>query len=146
MASHSSVASQRRRRDYPLITCTNCGRHTVLERIVQTNKNGNKGRIFYVCPGRKADGSGCPFWHWEESYVNLLKKEAAMSSGQDLGIEVNREDPRNKEKEDWKIDNIENEMRALVGIGKEVVVLLKWLLVVGLFVLLSNIGWLVCRN
>ena len=58
MSSSSSAAVRPRKRpDLPLITCNQCGRHTVLELEVKSDENGNLGRIFYKCPARKVSVS-----------------------------------------------------------------------------------------
>ncbi|KAG2620132.1 hypothetical protein PVAP13_3NG150100 [Panicum virgatum] len=71
----SGMQMSRRRHKLPLITCTECGKHTVGEYEVKTDMKGNKGRIFFTCPARKRDGSGCPFWYWEEDYEKIVEKQ-----------------------------------------------------------------------
>ena len=110
----SGMQMSRRRHKLPLITCTECGKHTVGEYEVKTDMKGNKGRIFFTCPARKVlyldnsfvnrkecikkyngmnkvfyltdilylfvslqkrDGSGCPFWYWEEDYEKIVEKQ-----------------------------------------------------------------------
>jgi DNA-directed RNA polymerase subunit M/transcription elongation factor TFIIS len=52
-SSSSSTIRRRVHPEIPLITCPDCGRYTVSERVVKTDENGNKGRVFYRCPGGK---------------------------------------------------------------------------------------------
>ncbi|RLN12725.1 hypothetical protein C2845_PM09G12080 [Panicum miliaceum] len=52
MLSSSATGSRcRLRPDLPLLPCPDCGCHTIVERVVKTDGNGNKGRIFFRCPG-----------------------------------------------------------------------------------------------
>ncbi|KAF8728183.1 hypothetical protein HU200_018770 [Digitaria exilis] len=51
--SSSWVGSRRKRPELPLIACTKCGQRTVLKLETKTNVNGNRGRIFYMCPTHK---------------------------------------------------------------------------------------------
>ncbi|CAL5015061.1 unnamed protein product [Urochloa decumbens] len=115
----------------PLIWCTECGRSQVLRRISQ--KPWSLGHVFYCCPFYKRNGTGCPFWFWEEDYAVVAENggNAAVErvAGQGFGTR-NRfargaMDGRGAMlgkavmQGDW---NKENE---LVCIGKEVVRFLK---------------------
>jgi hypothetical protein len=54
MASSSSAAQSTRKRPHlPLIVCTECGRHMIIELEVKKEESGNRGRIFYKCPAHK---------------------------------------------------------------------------------------------
>ncbi|CAL4965699.1 unnamed protein product [Urochloa decumbens] len=137
--SSSSVASRRRRSDLPLIACTDCKTRTVLELETKTDENGNRGRIFYKCPNRKRDGTGCGFWYWEEDYVDFLKTPKGKIAIEQLylkeSLEVNNGDMKegkkqNKEKEELELYELAKQMRLLVAIGTEIVTLLKCILVV----------------
>ncbi|WVZ58012.1 hypothetical protein U9M48_008327 [Paspalum notatum var. saurae] len=136
LCSSSSAAGGRRRRpDLPLITCTDCSQHTVLELEVKTNENGNRGRIFYKCPSHKRDGSGCPFWHWEEGYVNILKdlkagkKQPAEAQGRRdslVDYMAGKQVKEEKNKHEMGPDNdMGHQIISLIGIAREIVVLLK---------------------
>jgi hypothetical protein len=52
-SSSSSTIRRRVHPEIPLITYPDCRRYTVLERVVKTGENGNKGLVFYRCPGGK---------------------------------------------------------------------------------------------
>ncbi|CAL5046927.1 unnamed protein product [Urochloa decumbens] len=133
----------------PIIWCTDCGRSQVLRCVSQ--RPWSFGHAFYCCPFYKRDGSGCPFWHWEEEYVKIV-----ATVGRNVGQEcdVGRgAGTRNRFGRgmvaagggDWSMhgkDLIEggdwNREAELVSIGKEVVRYLKaicLLCVCALFVL-----------
>ncbi|CAO2176330.1 unnamed protein product [Urochloa humidicola] len=65
-------------RGLPLIRCTDYGRSTVLRRISQ--KPWSLGHVFYCCPFYKRDGTGCPFWYWEEQYVDVVATIESLST------------------------------------------------------------------
>ncbi|CAN6244000.1 unnamed protein product [Urochloa humidicola] len=135
MSSSSSAAvRQRKRPDLPLITCNQCGRHTVVELEVKSDENGNLGRIFYKCPARKRDGTGCGFWYWEEDYVAELRKIAEKQKLIEKGMNCRTEEQsghvKGEQRKLCKDESMADDIRALVGIGRQIVVLLKWLLFV----------------
>ncbi|KAL6662127.1 hypothetical protein ACP70R_001511 [Stipagrostis hirtigluma subsp. patula] len=81
--SSSSMASTvgRAQPHIPLILCPTCKRKEVVERTSTIDEN--PGRVFFTCPYHKRR-SGCPFFYWEDEYVELLKED---------GLEV-PEDPQ----------------------------------------------------
>ncbi|CAN6243921.1 unnamed protein product [Urochloa humidicola] len=91
-SSSSATVKQHKRPDLSLITCNECGRHTVLEFEVKSDENGNQGCIFYKCPARKCDGTGCHFWHWEEEYVEVLAKIAKQQKLIEKGMNCRTEE------------------------------------------------------
>ncbi|CAL4901368.1 unnamed protein product [Urochloa decumbens] len=119
--SSSASQSHRKRPELPLITCSKCGRHTIIELEVKKNDKGNRGRIFYKCP---AHPNGCSFWFWEEEYVEELNA-IAREKAKDEAMLV-EEEKHIRPKNDELVDDI----RALVCIGKEIVSLLKCFLFV----------------
>ncbi|KAG2582852.1 hypothetical protein PVAP13_6KG183300 [Panicum virgatum] len=88
-SSGSAFAQARKRPHIPLIWCNECGQRQVVERTSRTPKNPN--RIFFVCPNHKSDGSGRPFFHWEEEYVDMLRDEACRVQPQVRGKGVQAE-------------------------------------------------------
>ncbi|CAO2189269.1 unnamed protein product, partial [Urochloa humidicola] len=72
----TSTSSVRRRGigKPPLIICLDCKWRRVVE--LKSKKPWSKGEIFYTCPNHKSDGTGCPFWHWEQSYYKYLEDHA----------------------------------------------------------------------
>ncbi|CAN6338079.1 unnamed protein product [Urochloa humidicola] len=145
MSSSSSAAvRQRKRPDLPLITCNECGRHTVLEFEVKSDENRNQGRIFYKCPARKRDGTRCGFWYWVEEYVAVLAKIAKQQQLIEKGMNCRTEEQSGHVKGEeqrklCKVESVVDDIRALVGIGRQIVVLLKWLLFVCCCVLLLDV-------
>ncbi|CAO2186352.1 unnamed protein product [Urochloa humidicola] len=75
MAAESIATGSNRRigGGLPLIWCDECCQRRVVKR--RSGKEWSLGEIFYVCPNYKRDGSGCPFWYWEEEYMKLLEKK-----------------------------------------------------------------------
>ncbi|CAO2187784.1 unnamed protein product [Urochloa humidicola] len=173
MSSSSSAAvKQRKRPDLLLITCNECGRHTVQEFEVKSDENGNQGRIFYKCPARKVsvslhmfivdlicldsvrfeknvvlqrDGTGCRFWYWEEEYVEVLTKFAKQQKLIEKGMNCRTEEQSGhvKGEEQRKLckdESVADDIRSLVGIDKQIVVLLKWLFFVCCCVLLLDVA------
>jgi len=64
----------------PLIWCTDCKSRQVVRRVSQ--KPWSADQVFYCCPKYKRDGTGCPFWHWEDDYADLLVgKRAGIEAG-----------------------------------------------------------------
>ncbi|CAN6270309.1 unnamed protein product [Urochloa humidicola] len=138
-ASSSSAASRRKRPDLPLIACTDCKTRIVLELETKTDENGNRGRIFYKCPNRKRDGTGCGFWYWEEDYVDFLKTPEGKIAIEQLylkdSLEFNNADMKEGKKqsngkEELELYELAKQMRVAVAIGTEIVVLLRCILVV----------------
>ncbi|BAS78091.1 Os02g0275500 [Oryza sativa Japonica Group] len=136
MASSSSASACTRRNKVPLILCPSCENKTVVKRTSKTVSNLD--RIFYTCPDHEKDGSGYNFWFWEEGYMKYLKKngliageEAAdvnaqvaaslKNAGQLDETEVPREDD----------DELKQTLITAVSIGRELVVVLKNMLVLG---------------
>ncbi|EAY85355.1 hypothetical protein OsI_06733 [Oryza sativa Indica Group] len=136
MASSSLASACTRRNKVPLILCLSCENKTVVKRTSKTVSNLD--RIFYTCPDHEKDGSGYNFWFWEEGYMKYLKKngliageEAAdvnaqvaaslKNAGQLDETEVLREDD----------DELKQTLITAVSIGRELVVVLKNMLVLG---------------
>ncbi|CAN6272504.1 unnamed protein product [Urochloa humidicola] len=143
--SSSAAVRQRKRPVLPLITCNECEQHTVLELEVKSDENGNRGRIFYKCPARKCDGTGCPFWYWEEEYVEVLAKIAEQQKLIEKGMNCRTKDQcaHVKGEEQMKLckdESVVDDIRALVGIGRQITVLLNWLLFVCCCVLLLDVA------
>ncbi|CAO2146161.1 unnamed protein product [Urochloa humidicola] len=59
---------------------------------MKSDENGNQGRIFYKCPTRKHDGTGCRFWYWEEEYVEVLAKIAKQQKLIEKGMNCRTEE------------------------------------------------------
>lgn len=85
------------------------------------------------------DGTGCEFWYWEEDYVNFLRTPKGKIAIEQLNLkdslEVDNGDMKggkkqNKGKEELELDKLAKQMRLLVGICTEIIVLLKCILVV----------------
>ncbi|CAO2168579.1 unnamed protein product [Urochloa humidicola] len=64
----------------PLIWCTECGNRKIMKRA--SKQEWSMGQIFYCCPNYKRDGTGCPFWFWEEEYVKVLQKNGVAIPAQ----------------------------------------------------------------
>ncbi|CAL4886374.1 unnamed protein product [Urochloa decumbens] len=131
MAGESSASGGNRRcgNGVPLIWCNECGQKRIVQR--RSGKQWSLGEIFYVCPNYKRDGSGCPFWYWEEEYMKLLEKEARarLASG-DLRMEavdsrIQGAEGRMEAGFGHNAISLEKEGSQLIKIGKEVVNMLK---------------------
>ncbi|KAL6614737.1 hypothetical protein ACP70R_037007 [Stipagrostis hirtigluma subsp. patula] len=133
----------------PLVTCPDCKWRQVVELTATTD--WNYGRIFNTCPNHKRDGSGCEFWFWEDDYVKYLQaagkigrggegvKEARTGTGGQKPVRetkpaVTMVDQRNRrfvdEEEALKerFSALVGIAVAMVGVGKEIVWLLKAIL------------------
>jgi len=84
------------------------------------------GKVFYCCPLHKHDGSGCPFWFWEEDYVVKLRSLGLLKGGSSTQLEGPIAAPRmeflHAREGEWKKKN-----------APEIVRLLKYVLYVYLF-------------
>ncbi|KAJ1275971.1 hypothetical protein BS78_05G177900 [Paspalum vaginatum] len=126
----------------PLIVCPDCGRHTVLELKVRTNENGNQGRIFYTCPSHKKDGTGCPFWRWEEAYVAEFAKnndEPVMP----IAEEEPAREPVKKKTVNLKACEQEMDMSVIAGLGNEIIQILKFISCVCVGILICNVYYVI---
>ncbi|CAN6286842.1 unnamed protein product [Urochloa humidicola] len=113
----------------PLIWCTECGMRQVVRRVSQ--QPWSVGQVFYCCPKYKRDGSGCPFWYWEEDYVDVVAgkipshgKGSRARSGKGNRDNVSRGIVQG-ESSMMGVVGMMNKEAELVGIGKELVSLVK---------------------
>ncbi|KAG2605786.1 hypothetical protein PVAP13_4NG217900 [Panicum virgatum] len=67
MSSHSSLAQS-------AVVRRCCGRNQ--------GRNGALGKCSTVSRCTSVDGTGCPFWFWEEDYVEHLKKIGILNGGE----------------------------------------------------------------
>ncbi|KAK8455472.1 hypothetical protein SEVIR_4G120000v4 [Setaria viridis] len=112
----------------PLIWCTECGMRQVVRRISQ--KTWSLGRVFYLCTRYKCDGAGCPFWFWEEEYVDMLVGKRGNGDGQgsrsNVGRAIAQEDYYMKSEATIGVGHgVVNKEAEFVGLMKEAVVLMK---------------------
>ncbi|EAZ43957.1 hypothetical protein OsJ_28577 [Oryza sativa Japonica Group] len=129
-ASTSLLSSRRRRLVVPLITCPSCNVKTIVRCTAKTD--ANRGRIFYTCPDHEKDGSGCNFWYWEEGYINYLKRNGFIV-GQDGTYGKTAQNVDLDEDAFVRQDEIEKKLIAVVPIGREILLAVKGMLVLGLF-------------
>ncbi|CAO2176163.1 unnamed protein product [Urochloa humidicola] len=113
----------------PLIWCRDCGMRQVVRRISQ--KPWSAGQVFYCCPKYKRDGSGCLFWYWEEDYADVVagKIPGDVKGSQAGGGQENRGNVSGLvvqgESSMMGVGGMMNKEAELVGIGKQLVILVK---------------------
>ena len=77
------------------------------------------------------DGTGgCTVWYWEEEYIEHIKKSFIQMVEAEGGEAVNRR------KEFNDVDQA-NDLTIIVGIGRELIILLKCILVLVFLVLVA---------
>ncbi|EES09693.1 hypothetical protein BDA96_05G122000 [Sorghum bicolor] len=164
----SPIAPVRRKKDYaaalPLIQCTKCHKAVVLRLV--SKKEWSIGQVFYCCPYYKRDGTGCQFWFWEDDYMKELRKNgylqeplqggggndvAALGQGDGSsssaalvqGCEINEAAALLEEEEDWRtVCMVKKEVVPDESL-KEVVTLMKAILITCVVVLVVVIRVLV---
>ncbi|KAL6641306.1 hypothetical protein ACP70R_019487 [Stipagrostis hirtigluma subsp. patula] len=142
-AGSSSNARQRGSTNLPLIICPCCKWRRVME--LKATTDWNYGKIFYTCPNHKRDGSGCKFWFWQADYIEYLQsvgklgatgegvKEAVEETNPAGGVrQVEQRNRRSVASPEAAGEELREQLSALVailvailGVGKEVVWLLK---------------------
>ncbi|CAL5016347.1 unnamed protein product [Urochloa decumbens] len=120
--SSASASNRQGLGDIPLIWCTECGSGQVLRRI--SRKPWSAGHVFYCCPMYKQDGTGCPFWYWEEDYLDKL---ARMRACKETGAGSENRVRRTRMQGDWSNSGsmVVNKDADLVAIVKELVTFVK---------------------
>ncbi|CAL5052823.1 unnamed protein product [Urochloa decumbens] len=103
----------------PLIQCTECGQAKILRRT--SRREWSYGRVFYCCPFYKQDGTGCPFWFWEDAYLKKLEKIPGDGSGAGANPRMGMV------AEASRMVMGPEETSELIKVGKEVVTWLKGL-------------------
>ncbi|CAN6347152.1 unnamed protein product [Urochloa humidicola] len=96
----------------PLITCTDCGRVQVVRR--KSKQEWSLGEVFYCCPIHKRNGTGCPFWYWEEDYRSLLKSRAQIVDESRHEVVPQRRQMENSDESKKKKDGTSNEIVRLL--------------------------------
>ncbi|CAN6233675.1 unnamed protein product [Urochloa humidicola] len=155
MESSGSASNREFPDGLPLIWCTDCGRRKIVKRA--SKQEWSMGQIFYCFPNYKRDGTGCPFWFWEEEYVKVLQNKGVAIPAQvaDLTMPVANPRPegaipRHEGVESRRQEGVVftgtvsmKEGNDLVAIGKEILSVVKgicfvcvWLLFVMLGILL----------
>ncbi|KAJ1298575.1 hypothetical protein BS78_01G463900 [Paspalum vaginatum] len=107
----------------PLIWC-----HCKMRRVTRlvSGRPKSQGRVFYCCPSHQRDGSGCPFWHWEEDYPERLRK--VMREGkldkQDANLVMNIycQAESSRRDGDDNMHAVAKELEKLVGVFKSICV------------------------
>ncbi|EAY81163.1 hypothetical protein OsI_36347 [Oryza sativa Indica Group] len=135
MATPSSSCSggHRKKVQLLLIQCSLCKENTIVVRTSRTPTN--LGRIFYTCPDHEKDGSGCNFWYWEEGYMKYLKRNGFIDGEEATEVKKAAE-LKNASKFDGDVvlrqdDELKKALTDVVSIGRELVVVMKLMLVVG---------------
>ncbi|CAN6164103.1 unnamed protein product [Urochloa humidicola] len=148
--SHSSASNREGADAIPLIWCSDCARAKVLRRT--SRRQWSYGRIFYCCPFYKQDGTGCPFWYWEEDYVKKIEtipidgmgvganSRMVMGGASKIAAEASRmaaeaEASRMAAETSTMVMGAE-QVSKLIRVGNEAVSLLKGLLFVGVCMLI----------
>ncbi|CAN6299255.1 unnamed protein product [Urochloa humidicola] len=110
----ASASNQGTLEGLPLITCSECGRAQVVRR--KSKQEWSLGEVFYCCPFHKRDGTGCPFWFWEQDYKNMLKRIHVIGedSMQDNSGDPQRRPIRRDQVKEAKKDDISNEVVRLL--------------------------------
>ncbi|WVZ59148.1 hypothetical protein U9M48_009340, partial [Paspalum notatum var. saurae] len=141
----SLASSLARRQDVvlPLVLCNRCKCRTVIALRAGTPKN--EGRFFYICPTYQRDGSGCDFWYWEEKYEDFFIKKKLVPPNYRRVFSVKQErhvqrDVAHAEASDLKGDDdrLMEKMDLVLGLVREIVVVLKVLVGVAVCTLLVN--------
>ncbi|XP_028106479.1 uncharacterized protein LOC114305568 [Camellia sinensis] len=62
----------------------NCGRTAAIH-IVKTNENGNKGRLFFVCPSKYTENPNCNYFKFvaedDEDVTSTIRSNTRASDG-----------------------------------------------------------------
>jgi hypothetical protein len=87
----------------------------------------------------QTDGTGCPFFRWEEAYFKLLEKESRKEKEKQAdGVTKSLlEKQLNMESIDCKV--VQVELRTLISIGHEIVGLLKCILCMRLVIVVVHL-------
>ncbi|KAG2622918.1 hypothetical protein PVAP13_3KG018400 [Panicum virgatum] len=116
--SSASASEQWGADELPLILCTDCGLRQVVRR--RSKQEWSFGKVFYCCPLHKCDGSGCPFWFWEEDYVVKLRSLGLLKGGSSTQLEGPIAAPRmeflHAREGEWKKKNATEIVRLLKSI------------------------------
>ncbi|CAO2038079.1 unnamed protein product [Urochloa humidicola] len=149
----SGLASNRQFPDgLPLIWCTECGDRRIVK--CASKQEWSMGQIFYCCPNYKRNGTGCPFWFWEEEYVKLLQKNGVTIPAQvadlRMPVAIPRHEgaiPRHEGVELRRQEGVVftgtvsmKEGSELVAIGKEILSVLKGICFVCVWLLFVMLG------
>ncbi|CAO2204607.1 unnamed protein product [Urochloa humidicola] len=144
MESSRSASNRQFPDGLPLIWCTECGARRIVKRT--SKQEWSLGQIFYCCPNYKRDGTGCPFWYWEEEYLKVVQRlqrkgVPVPAEADDLRMQVGV--PRQQGVESRRQERVEfngtmstKEESELVAIGKEILSVLKGICFVVLCMLL----------
>ncbi|CAO2181742.1 unnamed protein product, partial [Urochloa humidicola] len=145
--SSSGLFRRKGKVDLPLIVCTDCKCRTVL--ALKAKTEANYGKYFYMCPAHKRDGTGCPFWYWEEDYEAFLMEKGYLPASyqpvfkkntwaiQRMTEEAKRKGQVMKNRE-FAEEDYEDKIDKLIAMARIMVLLLKCLLAVCVLGLLTN--------
>ncbi|CAO2192419.1 unnamed protein product [Urochloa humidicola] len=80
----------------------------------------------------KSDGSGCPFWHWEQSYAKYVEENATKLTFKGFdGAMISTELVSNAERNGQKMEEENIEISVLIELGRSLLVVgqeIAWLL------------------
>ncbi|CAL5366246.1 unnamed protein product [Camellia sinensis] len=84
----------------------NCGRIASM-RIVRTNANGNKGRVYFVCPRKYDSNDHCNYFRWftDDDDDDITSSVRANADDDDITSRLGEHDRR--------LQRIENILKAV---------------------------------
>nr|XP_040252004.1 uncharacterized protein LOC120969019 [Aegilops tauschii subsp. strangulata] len=144
MSASSSCRSSRRGGGpfIPLIYCPwGCG--SMVKKHVSGTKD-HPGWVYYRCPGH---GNGCNFWHWEREYVAYLAEKMFLTGDNAvdaIGWSEDRREELERRNEERRARGMmavgfrgscyEERSESLLQVGRQIVLLLKIAVAVGVLV------------